>query len=47
MMFIKGCDDVDPAVSTTDDVHARENLNPAKKMKAKEMEEVVILIIFF
>ena len=52
MMFIKGCD-VDPAVSTTEDVHAREKFNPAKKIKAekidkaKEMEEVVILIIFF
>jgi hypothetical protein len=41
-MFIKGSDDVDPAVSTLD---AKENESPAKKIKAeraKDVEEVAI-----
>ena len=43
LMFIKGSDDVDPAVSTLTDVGDKENERPVKKMKAeraKEVEEV-------
>ena len=42
LMFIKGSDDVDPAVSTLD---AKENERPAKKIeaeRAKDVEEVAI-----
>ena len=50
LMFIKGSDDVDPAVSTLD---LKENERPAKKIKAekaKDIEEVAIdvyLVYFF
>ena len=46
LMFIKGSDDVDPAVSTLD---LKENERPAKKIKAekaKDIEEVAIDVYF-
>ena len=43
MMFIKGSDDVDPAVTTLATADEKENERPAKKTKAdksREMDEI-------